>query len=1422
MKPPEIVVTIKNVYDGGNAVNQAEGDLNRLVNKAKVLSEAFRFGGGSTKQLDDHVKAWKEHGRQLEKEVAESNKRVEANHKATSRAISASVKAQTEADVKQAKLSANELIASIDRVKAAGRSLNQGQSGSGLVGSMFSGTLLGSFLGGGAAGAVASGVNLGISSVKSLTSEALDLSRQAVSLAADFQMTNNAVAVFAGSAAGARRELKELDDVALNTPGLRMESAEDGYKRLRALGFGAETARGLIAGLAKERLISGAQEQDVQRVIVNFTQISASTGRLSQDLKEIIHAMPSMRTAMFDAFGTLDTGKLKAIIDKDPEAFFKKLSVAMNAANAPTGGLTNAIEKLDDRFVKAGREFGEPILEPLLKEVDDLTGFLDRNESVWRSWGQAAADALRGAGDSWRGLYAIYKELGLDVPDSEASWPRYLLRKGGSALGKGLLNTATLGVPGLLEFDATTGRIDRENEQAGKDAQLLAEHNANRPGWLKQMGYSADFIGPISGDAVSEKRAADQAAEEKRLQQIEASRKREQELDKQQRDLSISLLKDRFSVEEAARDAHLRFTQAQELSFQKSELTARDRNYRQEIALQADYYAKQIKLAGDDKDKVHDLEVERSKVLSNLNAQREVAEIQSQKRIAEIQKQMADQRRAAAIEANNLDLRESKTSVAAREFDFQRLVEKTGHGYEELRTLSAASWTDTTAEIRKNLALQLQDSTLTAEQRKNLERQANLDIEDATEAHRQRLLAIEDQKNSRRLQQIQDYTSRATAILQQSVSGFQSVMGAMQPSPFFGAALPEVGMSSSVGGISNSFSLTGDLLDVERGKLSIYQAQANMLDRLHDKQRDVADEEIKGARALIAAQQMVGTSDQVNAAKNALRVLLLRREQLGVDQAIEANNLKLSGDLETINEWTEKIGKGERDNVLHSIARVDLAKQYQLAIIESRQQAVLFGDKELVSLTRQTELVKAITAMRNEELKALIRIDRANLEIDHSMEISGNKIKAGVLEHLAQQKTLNASIVDGINGTYDAILKRIDEPLDKLNERSKGMLSFITEPLKAIQHSAVTSVTRSLIDKIIPDGPLKDALNSTGNPVLDESKKQTTLLEQIRDNTGGGHSLIPGLNPTRGAAVGSLGGILQTLVGGGGNGPGGTPYFNPNAAGVGPLGTLGGASSRAEQVLTGAGGGASSTGGGLLGKVFGVAGRVAPLIGLASMGVGLLARLFHHDDAEKKLREAALSEYGVDIRSKSVLVQLVAVGEGSFGKGQVGAHALEIVSSEDGRSIIEAYAQGTGQSTSKLDKLNYSDANWAGNNFSQRFGGFRVSGGGIGSSSSYVVGQSSTDAFTSAINGTLLPSTSQVSTTDASSTKIDRVLLASVAEALHRNADVIGRLNAVPADHVVAMGLGANPNLAAEAYERSLNGNPYTSEALGRARGEFR
>lgn len=359
-------------------------------------------------------------------------------------------------------------------------------------------------------------------------------------------------------------------------------------------------------------------------------------------------------------------------------------------------------------------------------------------------------------------------------------------------------------------------------------------------------------------------------------------------------------------------------------------------------------------------------------------------------------------------------------------------------------------------------------------------------------------------------------------------------------------------------------------------------------------------------------------------------------------------------------------------------------------------------------------------------------------------------------------------------------------------------------------------------------------------------------------------------NPFGGAqmAGAGFGGFSIPGFGGGSMGPGGTPMFNPASSGgfnfaggqSGGFGNIGsmfgglfGRSSGGGTFGGGAVGGSlagSLKGGGIMGKLGGMGG-IAGLIGMgasiaggaiggkagnalsmAGMGAmiglqfggpwgaliggaiggaaGLFSMLFGRDNAEKKLKEAALNTYGITVKDKSVLKTLKRLGETMFGKGNVGKNAAQVVSSDEGQLILRNYAEATNQSSSKIDQLYISDENWKGNQFRSQFGGFRAMGGPVSAGTSYVVGERGPELFTPKASGTVTP--------NGGYSQEDRMMIGLLIDTIQEWKE---QLRSFRPGEVVAIGAKENPSSIRGAMESEYRNDLRASEVTLRLQGAY-
>jgi tape measure domain-containing protein len=334
-------------------------------------------------------------------------------------------------------------------------------------------------------------------------------------------------------------------------------------------------------------------------------------------------------------------------------------------------------------------------------------------------------------------------------------------------------------------------------------------------------------------------------------------------------------------------------------------------------------------------------------------------------------------------------------------------------------------------------------------------------------------------------------------------------------------------------------------------------------------------------------------------------------------------------------------------------------------------------------------------------------------------------------------------------------------------------------------------------------------------------------------NFAGGSSAAPGLSGFGnifGGLFGRSGGGLSaeklplgtslTLPGGG--------MVNAGGGGIGGMFRSMGGGSMMAGIGGGIGAGLGMIGGAVGGKwgnmlsmagmgaqIGAMAGPWGALIGGAiGAGAGLISMLFNRDNAEKKLKEAALSTYGITVKDKSVLKTLKKLGETMFGK-RVGENAQAVVSSDEGQNILRNYAEATNQSSKKIDALYIGDENWSGNQFRSKFGGFRAMGGPVTAGMSYIVGEHRAEVFTPNTSGTISPSVGGMSDEMA---KRFLVVLGQMEET---NNMLATKLQSMSPGNVVAMGAAENPEAIGKAVRTDNSNNLRSSEMFLRAAGAY-
>lgn len=1082
-----------------------------------------------------------------------------------------------------------------------------------------------------------------IGGITGIVDKSAELVKQSVEYAAAFEARRNAMTVFTGSASAAVAELTHLDAVAKQTVGLRVDDAEVGAARLRALGFEAKTTEQLLVGIAKQKIISGVvDEQAINRVIVNLQQLRAGSPQIERDVRQMILALPSLSLEIEKAFGSV--AKFKAELSRDPEQALNKFAKSLADAKSPAGGLTNAIEKLEDEFILAGRSFGMPILEPLTKAAELLTDTLRTNGDTWAVWGQRVGDAVQGASDALRGLGTIIHALGLDIPDSEASGLRMALRTGGRWLGGAIANTATLGVSGTFDMLSYVGQADRKREEDLTMRSRAAYQPSKDADLMKRMGYNPDtFVGPVSEDMVGEKAKADADARRKAERLAEADRMASLANAKEYQSRDLAIIRDSNAVKLKLLDSYHRYTLTEELQYQKQVGKVTVGSIDQEIDYVQKAFKRRYELTGEDKKAREALAMEESQTLSGLSRQRAEAVIDAAIKEREIEIRMAEEKRAALIDANKLILESTRQRLSKQEFYLNREIEMTQTGYGRLIDLADNLFSATVDQIGKDTALQLQNLSLSAEQRANIEQQGNLDIQQAYQDHAQKVIEITDRQSRDMIQRLIEFRQNASDIASDTAAYFASAFSAFfNPSTISGTTMDAfrknvLGSDLKVQ-LDEAKKQQRDLNDQYRGQsgtmsqatLDKFQIAADYAANKVIKLEDEIERLNKSVPELVrhfgALAETISPSNttafDIISAETLKAQQLLKRSDLEEEIALYKELATISGiplsekrqyefrtmraqrelDRLAIDQSKESIDEFNK-SLAGTIARYEQLKKNDPFVLGGvkrgvegtvtadrtsamealKQQELLFGDKKLMDMAREANVLREIVALRGAEFDAVLRIDRAQLQINNKLVYSKAQADAKVAEFLAGQKGITEIVSDAKINLLTTAYSGLESVADRLTRK----------------FGAFRDVIKDLIANM-----LKLALNwfagKTGFFGGGQQSGGGFKLPGI--NFGGSSSAGGGLN-TGTLFGGSAGGGIFNF-GGGGTQHGMPSIFTAPSGFEGQFGTGAGAGSGLlGQVMNAGSSGAAGAAGGA-GGLGGLVAGLAPMLPIFGAGLG--------------------------------------------------------------------------------------------------------------------------------------------------------------------------------------------------------------------------
>jgi hypothetical protein len=644
-------------------------------------------------------------------------------------------------------------------------------------------------LGGLAGGAAIGGLIVAAGIIKSIGSNLVEAGKDAIQAAADYQVTKNSIAAFSGSMTEANSELEKLHETSRNTPGLAMQDAEKGYRNLRALGFAADTARGLIAGLAKQKLLSGADEASVNRVIVNLTQLSAGSSRASQDLREIFHALPSLRKEFFLAFGTLDPTKIAGEFARDSEGALQKISKQLEKSKGAQAGLNDATQKFSDAWTELERKFGEGALDGLTGGTKNLTKVLLDNKNVVADWGK------------YIGTAALYASRAVPAVLSLAEAWLKVARAGAAGLTFGTSELAIKGAQVVVGAQA-------ENDDRRK---LYNELVSQRVGSTVSITDKGGVLaaGIMSEDELNTRKSN---TEYNSQQQKYKDHQDEIALSKEGYNVLSSITDNYYKLEEAKVRAHTAYTKAEQLNQFKSTSAIETNAIKARIQNAEGYYAKQIVDAEGNTKEIAKINLEKNKTLGDLQTELQLHDLTTQRDTSEKEREILQERRQANIEFLNQQISFQKFAADKVEFEVTRGIDRgnvsASEGYAKLRQIVSESYDSVLATTREAYQIQLANESLSVEQIRNIkQKQADEEVQ-LTEEKNRKILSLSDALYEKQKADLQRNFSEIKEI-NQSQGGVYGELGGLLNAGSF--------KSSTAGFLNKALGI--DALNNKRGQV---------------------------------------------------------------------------------------------------------------------------------------------------------------------------------------------------------------------------------------------------------------------------------------------------------------------------------------------------------------------------------------------------------------------------------------------------------------------------------------------------------------------------------------------------------------------------------------------------------------------------
>lgn len=183
-----------------------------------------------------------------------------------------------------------------------------------------------------------------------------------------------------GSSREAAIQLERLKEVA-KSPGIGFAEAIQGSLQLQAVGFSARDAERSLRAFANAVAAGGGSREQLERVIYQFTQMSAAGKVLGQDLRPIIQQSPLVARALSNLFGTVNAAEI-AKRTGSFQQFFDLLMPELERMPTVSSSARTAVDNLSDSFERLQAAIGDKLLPALTPMIEGLTSTFDEMEDM--------------------------------------------------------------------------------------------------------------------------------------------------------------------------------------------------------------------------------------------------------------------------------------------------------------------------------------------------------------------------------------------------------------------------------------------------------------------------------------------------------------------------------------------------------------------------------------------------------------------------------------------------------------------------------------------------------------------------------------------------------------------------------------------------------------------------------------------------------------------------------------------------------------------------------------------------------------------------------------------------------------------------------------------------------------------------------